>query len=376
MLFISPLTQLYSIIGWPQSFYGWVANLSMFGMAGPESALRPVINFIPNAWSLSVELFCYMLLSFYFAKTRRRAVALLIIGIAITGAELVRATVQALPQYDFQNHYGVLQAGIIPFAAGSLAYFCRTSPLLRFSRSGLVVLLLLWVVNWALTLAFEFHTYVSGLYAAVVINFFLVAMMFDYDAAHARPRAVKVLGSIAYAVFVSHILIGTLVVGYLPFARGVLLLPVTLVATIGFSLALHVVVERRIESLRVLIKRRRGRRFCCARGARARCRAPCRRAEGIRSATRQTRGENNLMLVSTAFCRRRGPPAGGAGHAGRSGRMPRPCAPLRRVGHERKDTAASQDADGPVAVMDPAGGAARNNGGAAPPLRPGIRPPR
>jgi peptidoglycan/LPS O-acetylase OafA/YrhL len=256
MLLVSPLTQLYPIIGWPESFYGWVANITMFGMAGPETTLRPVINFIPNAWSLSVELFCYVLLSVYFAKTQRRALVLLVIGIVITGAELVRAGVQALPQYDFQNHYGVLQAGIIPFAAGSLAYFYRASPLLRFSPARFAALLVLWAANWALAHMhmFAFHTYVSSLYVSVAINVFLVAMMFDHDATRARPRAAKVLGAIAYPVFVAHILMGTLVFHYLPFARGVLLLPITLAVTVGFSLAVHEFVERPIERLRVLIK--------------------------------------------------------------------------------------------------------------------------
>lgn len=255
IVLIAPLTQLHSTIGLPQSAYGWVANITMFGMAGPEATMRPAVNFIPNAWSLSVELFCYVLLSAWFAKTRRRALALLAIGIVITGAELVRATVQGVPQYDFQNHYGVLQAGIIPFAAGSLAYFHRASPLLRFSRTRFIVLLMLWAANWALAQAFAFHTYVSGLYVAVAINVVLVAMMFDHDSGRTKPAWVRILGGIAYPVFVAHILIGTLVFRHLPFARGILLLPATLLATVGFSLAVHLILERRIERLRTVIKR-------------------------------------------------------------------------------------------------------------------------
>src|SRR5262249_16240398 len=82
ILLVSPLTQLQPV-ALPQSFAGWVANLSMFGMAGLEVSLRSTDNFVPNAWSLSVELFCYLLLSVYFARTPRRALALLVIGIVI-----------------------------------------------------------------------------------------------------------------------------------------------------------------------------------------------------------------------------------------------------------------------------------------------------
>ncbi len=255
---VSPLTQLHGTVGLPEGVYGWIANVTMFGMAGLEISLRPAINFIPNAWSLSVELFCYVLLSIYFARTRQRALALLLIGIVITGTQLIRVTVAAPPNYDMSNHYNVLQAGIIPFAAGSLAYFYRQSALLRFSPARLSLLLLLWAVNCALAHFFAYHQFVSGLYVAVAINVVLVPMMFGYDVANRPARWMKVLGGISYPVFISHILIGTLVVRYSGFLRpGMGLLLATLAATIGFSLLVHLGVERRIETLRAAIKRRR-----------------------------------------------------------------------------------------------------------------------
>jgi len=53
-------------------------------------------------------------------------------------------------------------------------------------------------------------------------------------------------------------LIGTLIVRYSDFLRpGMGLLMATLAATIGFSLLVHLGVERRIETLRAAIKRRR-----------------------------------------------------------------------------------------------------------------------
>jgi len=255
ILLVSPLTQLYGLIVLPHNLRDWVANLSMFGIAGFTTAQLSTAIFIPNAWSLSVELFCYVLLSLYFARTRQRALALLLVGIVVTAAEVVRATVQALPDYDFQNHYGVLQAGIIPFAAGCLAYFYRGSPFMRFSVAGFAALLLLWVANCALAHVFDFHRFVSGLYVAAVINVFLVGMMFARDAAHVKHPLTRTLGGIAYPIFVSHILVGTLVFRYLGFSRGGIdLLATTLVATIAFSLAVHFGIERRVESLRAAIK--------------------------------------------------------------------------------------------------------------------------
>jgi len=255
---ISPLTDIHSTLGLPQGIFGWLANLSMFGMAGPEISLRPVINFVPNAWSLSVELFCYLLLSVYFARTHRRAVALLVIGIAITGAQIIRVTVQAPPYYDVFNHYNVLQAGIIPFAVGSLAYFHRHAQMFRFSPARLAILLMLWAANCALAHVFDYHRFVSGLYLVIGINFILIAMMFRYDQAHHKTKLVRTLGAVSYPIFVSHILVGTLLVRYMGFApSGSALLAATVAATIGFSLTLNFGVEQRIETLRSIIKRHR-----------------------------------------------------------------------------------------------------------------------
>lgn len=256
ILLISPLTQLHPVTV-PQSVSGWVANLSMFGMAGPEASLRPTANFIPNAWSLSVELFCYLLLAIYFARTPRRALALLLIGIAITGAELARVTITAPRNYDFQNHYGVLQAGIIPFAAGSLAWFHRRSRRLQLSAEWIPVLLIAWAINFALAHAFDYHRFVTGLFVAVAINTALVPTMFAYDEAHRKPRWVKVMGGISYPVFVSHILVGTMVFNYTGLSPdGYGLFPAALAATIALSLAIHLGIERNVDAVRTAIKLR------------------------------------------------------------------------------------------------------------------------
>jgi len=114
--------------------------------------------------------------------------------------------------------------------------------------------LLLWVANCAAAHLSQFHALVSGLYVAVAINAVIVPMMFAFDAAHAKHPLTRTLGGIAYPIFVSHILIGTLVYRYFGLRAGIGLLAVTLVATIGFSLAVHFGIERRIESLRTMIK--------------------------------------------------------------------------------------------------------------------------
>src|SRR4051812_26606061 len=130
--------------------------------------------------------------------------------------------------------------------------------LFRYSPRRLCLLLFLWGLNCALAHDFGYHQFVSGLFGAVVINVFLVPMLFAYDEAY-RPAAwMKALGGISYPIFISHILIGTLLVRYSGFLRpGIVLLTATIAATIGFSLLVHFHIERAVETLRTAIKQRR-----------------------------------------------------------------------------------------------------------------------
>ena len=155
-----------------------------------------------------------------------------------------------------QNHYAVVQAGLIPFAAGSLAYFYRRARWFNFSPGRLSLLISLWILNEVLALVSPFNAFVSGLYITVAINVFLVPMIFNRDDERGEPRLVKLLGRIAYPVFVCHIPVGALVYIYLgPWhSRGLAYLLVTLIVTVLVSCAISLYIEGPIERYRSWIR--------------------------------------------------------------------------------------------------------------------------
>jgi peptidoglycan/LPS O-acetylase OafA/YrhL len=210
--FVGPLDVLFDQVRIPETPSEAAANIAILGLAGFTIKQMPTIKMIPNAWSLGIEMFCYLLLSLYFARTRARLYAMLLIGALIAALQMMVGLSKL--NYDFQNHYGVVQAGIIPFAAGGLAYFYRDASILKFAPTKFSFLMVAWVANWLLTFPSDFHRFVSSLYVTVFINFFFVPMMFDFDAQRIEVRWIDLIGRITYSVFVAHILIGTLLALY------------------------------------------------------------------------------------------------------------------------------------------------------------------
>jgi peptidoglycan/LPS O-acetylase OafA/YrhL len=256
LFFVGPLDMINGGIQPPQSAVDWANNLGLVTLAG---FTRDAANRLaPTAWTLGVECFCYALLGLYFARSQRRLLVMLVVGAAVTLVQVVGAFGE--PDHGFRGHYRVLQAGLIPFALGGLAYFVRQAPLFVYSHAKFVSLCGLLVANFLAGYWSEFHSYISGLYICMLLNAAFVPMLFGRPATH---RWQKALGGIAYPFFLSHWFIGSLIAVYFPTLAvgGLALCTVTTVATILFSLLMYYGIDRQIERIRTQIKRGSYRRY-------------------------------------------------------------------------------------------------------------------
>ena len=86
----------------PKDWSDIVLNLTVVGQVGVdfEYGLRKTI-LVGNAWSLSIEVFCYLLLALYFAKTPTRLWMLVLIG--ALGLSISTAHCIAHPDAVLQN---------------------------------------------------------------------------------------------------------------------------------------------------------------------------------------------------------------------------------------------------------------------------------
>jgi peptidoglycan/LPS O-acetylase OafA/YrhL len=251
---VGPLTDLNGAIALPNGVSEQVANLSIVSLTGFDSAQMAEHRLVPTAWSLSIELFCYAILAVYFAKSWQRLSAMLAAGIVVAATSIIAARAQA--DYGFLNHYSVLQAGLIPFAIGGLAYFAREARVFAFSQTKLAVIGLLLVANVAAGYVSDFHKYVGALYVGAALNLFLVPMLFQRGGK--KEGWTSLLGGMAYPMFVSHWLIGTLTFIQVP-AVGRGSLGHFLIAAAGtmlLSASLYHGVDRQVQRLRTLVKSR------------------------------------------------------------------------------------------------------------------------
>jgi peptidoglycan/LPS O-acetylase OafA/YrhL len=251
--FIGPLTQLNGALTLPSSASAIFANLTIITLTGFSFAPE-MQRLSPTTWSLAIEIFCYFLLAAYFAQSRARLLFMLVVGVVVAAVQIFIDFDQ--PDYGMQNHYGVLQAGLIPFALGGLAYFYRSARVYQYSGAKLGLLGLLFLANLALGYWSDFHKYVSGLYVVAVLNVLLVPMLFTQTAKHSWQ---KILGGLSYPIFLCHWFIGTLIVIYVPGigGRGYALFAVGTVGSVLFSLLLYYGVDRPVQALRTSIKRQR-----------------------------------------------------------------------------------------------------------------------
>jgi peptidoglycan/LPS O-acetylase OafA/YrhL len=251
ILVLGPLNELNGSLQMPATLGERLANLAIIGLVGFDHSQINSVRLSPTAWSLSVEIFCYFLLAIYFAASPRRLIVMAIAGGALTLAQIVGALDR--PDFGFMNHYRVLQSGLLPFAVGGLCYHWRHLQLFSFSWTKLAILAGLFIANGLLGHASAFHQYVAGLYVAIALNALIVPMLFTAGAA--APWQ-KLVGNLAYPLFISHWLVGTLLALYLP-ALPKLSLPYFIVASalsIAVALALYVVVDRPVQSLRARVR--------------------------------------------------------------------------------------------------------------------------
>jgi peptidoglycan/LPS O-acetylase OafA/YrhL len=259
IVLVSPANQLNGGLYLPQPIAEWLANVFIVGLVGVDQNQVASHRLVPSAWSLAIEIFCYALLAAYFAKSAVRLSVLLGIGVTIAAVHFARQFWAPAADYGFFDHYSVLQAGLIPFAIGGLAYFYRRSAWFDPSGQRIGFLCLLLILNGGLGYLSDFHRFVGGLYIAIAINFFLIPMLFRYDEVHGKQPWQTTLGGIAYPLFIAHWFIGTVV--FLQFGaltpRGIPHFLLSTIASVLFALALYFGIDRNAEKLRARLKRPR-----------------------------------------------------------------------------------------------------------------------
>ena len=259
LLFL-PLSSFFFLIRMPTTLVDIVTNLAILGQVTFD--LRqwlPLAKPVVTSWSLSIELFSYVLLALYFARSSARLWAFAAVGAAAMGISTWHCAVSAEPAaygpYCSQNRYGVLQAGFIPFAMGGLFYFHQDTLSAWIKVHWRVLIAVLIGAHTAMFLGNAFLedalSATIGPYLGIGVIFCLLSVWSGRVASGAQDF----FGRASYHLFLGHMPIAAVLVtglGLRPNSAFVFL--ATMVVALALSTGL-VPMERTINVMRLRISR-------------------------------------------------------------------------------------------------------------------------
>ena len=245
-----PLSNFYFLIRMPRSAADIVTNITILGQVTFDFVQwLPLAKPLVTSWSLSIEVACYLLLAFFFARSAAHCWGLLVLG--IVGIFLSTAWCAASPDpsaygsYCFQNRYGVVQAGFVPFALGGLFHFHRPAISAWLARHRQSSILLLGCAIAAMFNGPPLTTTV-GPFLGIPLMWLLLGIARDARA----TRAQDFFGRASYHLFIAHMpLAAVLVTGLHVPADSFAIYAMTLVSALGLSILL-VPLEHRIDGFR------------------------------------------------------------------------------------------------------------------------------
>lgn len=244
---------LYPMQRMPHTWLDYAANLFVIGQVGFDTShVLGIKVLVPNAWSLSIELVCYLLLALYFARSSARLWTFAALGAMLLTFSTAACVHSPSPIYDlycFQNRYTVIQAGFIPFAIGGLVYL-HHKRLVALPREMKAIAALFVAVLFAFTVPIEvMHFTVAPFVGSAGIAVVLLLTPRDYGS-----PVTEFLGRSSYHQFLAHWTIASVLLLLLPLTPNSFALFATTVA-VGLILSGALVpVERRIDAWRKAIR--------------------------------------------------------------------------------------------------------------------------
>jgi peptidoglycan/LPS O-acetylase OafA/YrhL len=246
-----PLSNFFFLIRMPHSVGDIITNITVIGQVSFDfRQWLPLAKPLVTSWSLSIELCSYVLLAIYFARSPSRLIAFVAIGFAAmavsTGWCALGADPSRYGQYCFQNRYGVIQAGFVPFACGGLFYFYEKSIVYGFLKYRAFVL-----AGLACALGAMFAGPVVSATVGPFVGIPVVWTLLTAARVTARPTRLRdFFGRASYHLFIMHMpLAAVLVTGFGVPANTIKVYVLTIAAALALSLLL-VPMEHHVNAVR------------------------------------------------------------------------------------------------------------------------------
>lgn len=245
-------SHLNSYLRWPQSAAEWFPQLAIFGLSGAN------VRVLPATWTLSTELYFYLLIGLGTARSKKASLLLCAISLPVG----LLCAFKVLP-FDF---YGSPIGNGFVFALGSTAYFYRNT--VRIRPQLFVLASVAYLVHVYVVPSLEQLDVDKANLAGSVLPFALILLyLFQHDIR--QPWVVRVsgvLGKMAYPMFLLHWAVCVVISAWLFHGLagfdiqgtrdGAEYFAAVLLAILVCSLLFYVLIDQPVEHFRRIIRKR------------------------------------------------------------------------------------------------------------------------
>ncbi len=181
---------IHSNLSWPEDAREWIPQFAIFGLYDSD------VRVLPAAWSLSTELWYYLMIGLATGRSRTLAVTLFAVSLPVA----LLCALKILP-FDFYGH--PVGSGFA-FAFGSVSYFYRDS--VSFTRMQFRVACAAYALHtYAVPLLFEEGLGDANLAGSLVPFSVILAYLTKHDLKDRRIVGwANLLGRLAYPLFLTH----------------------------------------------------------------------------------------------------------------------------------------------------------------------------
>jgi peptidoglycan/LPS O-acetylase OafA/YrhL len=177
-------------MSWPDGWAEWIPQFAIFGLYDSK------VRLLPATWSLSTELYYYLLIGLVTGHSRRLTVALFLVSLPVGAL----CALHVLP-FDFYGH--PIGNGFV-FAFGSMTYFYRNS--LRVSRPLLAIACAAYLLHtYAIPLLGDYDLSDGDIAGSLVSFSVIIVYLVQNDFKGERIVSfANLLGKLSYPMFLTH----------------------------------------------------------------------------------------------------------------------------------------------------------------------------
>lgn len=263
----TPMASFHAALFLPKSGAQIASNVSLMFPAWIPWTVLPRLS--PPTWTLTVEIFFYLLISFGISRTPTRTVIWLVVSVLYVIASFATGQSES-------ERYAPIPAASLPFSIGSSIFFLSQKKqklncyINGISTPVIYVMFLANCATWCIVNYFDHFTThhravtEAGAYINIILCGLLVLKIASGGSILTIPKHIdKVIGDFSYPVYLLHWPLAA-IVSYCMFgeplrgrsARGILSLAFTMGTVFACSILLKKLVEEPIEHIRSRIKNR------------------------------------------------------------------------------------------------------------------------